>query len=216
MRVFQPDRYLLSKFVEKNATLLTGHLLDVGGQDGKRYRGNFAHVEKYTVLDPEQEYEPDIVAGAEDIPLEDASIDSILCTEVLMDVFELQKAISEMSRVLKPGGVLLATVSFMGPLCDEPYHYWRFTPYSLQKLLEPYFENIRIENRGGYRLQKAQNQIRYRINRLDLYKRPLLGRVFSALSFIRFKIALRGDWNDRSAANRGYAIGYNVIAKRKG
>jgi len=215
MRVFQPDRYLLSRFVEKNAKLLTGHLLDVGGQDGKRYRGYFDHVKKYTVLDPGKEYKPDIVASAEAMPLPDASIDSILCTEVLMDVFEVKKAISEMARVLKSGGHLLATVSFMGPLCDEPHHYWRFTPYSLKKLLAPFFEEIRIEHRGGFRLQRAQNWIRYWINRLGLYKRPLLGRLFSLVSFIRFKLASWGDAHDKSNANKGFAIGYNIIAKRK-
>lgn len=215
MRVFQPDRCLLARFVSENAHLLTGKLLDVGGQDGKRYRGYFTHVKSFTVLDPGKDYKPDIVAGAEAIPLADASIDSMLCTEVLMDIFDIQKALAEMARVLKSGGYLLATVSFMGPLCDEPYHYWRFTPYSLTKLLEPYFDNIRIEHRGGFRLQRAQNWIRFWINRLDLYRRPILGRLFSLASRLRFSLAQWGDTHDTSNANRGFAIGYNIIAKRK-
>lgn len=215
MRVFQPDRHLLAGFVAEHASLLTGKLLDVGGQDGKRYRGYFPHVEAYTILDPEPSYTPDILAGVEAMPLPDASFDSMLCTEVLMDVFDIAKAAGEMARVLKPGGYVLATVSFIGPLCDEPYHYWRFTPYALQRLFEPYFEEIRIENRGGFRLQRAQNWIRYWINRLGLYKRPVLGRAFSLISLIRFHLAAWGDAHDSSKANRGFTIGYNLVAKRK-
>lgn len=215
MRVFQPDRYLLNEFVKANARLLTGALLDVGGWDGKRYRGHFNHVTKYTVLDPEPSVKPDIVATAEKIPLPDATYDSILCTEVLMDIYPVHDAIREMARVLRPGGHLLATVSFMSPLCDEPHHFWRFTPYSLQNLLEPYFSEIRIEHRGGFRTQRAQNWIRYLIERYDLYRRPLLGRLLSLLSQIRGRLAIAADTRDRSEANRKYALGFNIFATRK-
>src|SRR3989344_262110 len=98
MRVFQPDRYLLNEFVKANARHLTGSLLDVGGWDGKRYRGHFGHVTRYTVLDPEETVQPDIVATAEKMPVPDASYDSILCTEVLMDVYPVQEAIAEIAR----------------------------------------------------------------------------------------------------------------------
>ncbi len=215
MRVFQPDRYLLNEFVKANARLLTGSLLDVGGWDGKRYRGHFGHVTKYTVLDPEPSVKPDIVATAEKIPLPDAAVDSILCTEVLMDVYPIHEAIAEIARVLKPGGNLLATVSFMSPLCDEPYHFWRFTPYSLKNLLEPYFKNIRIENRGGFRTQRAQHWIRYAIERYGLYRRPLLGRIFSLLSQLRARSAIAGDARDKSDINRKFTLGFNIFATRK-
>ncbi|MDO8648445.1 MAG: class I SAM-dependent methyltransferase [Candidatus Peregrinibacteria bacterium] len=215
MRVFQPDRFLLNEFVGENAKLLTGSLLDVGGWDGKRYRGHFKHVEKYTVLDPEPKVNPDIVATAEKIPLPDASVDSVLCTEVLMDVYPIHEAIAEIARVLKPGGHFLGTVSFMSPLCDEPYHFWRFTPYSLQNLFEPYFTDIRIERRGGYRTQKSQNWIRFWIERLDLYKHPILGRLFSLVSKIRGHRAMAADERDKSEANRKYTLGYNIFATRK-
>ena len=215
MRVFQPDRYLLNEFVKANAKLLTGSLLDVGGWDGKRYRGHFSHVTKYTVLDPEPAVKPDIVSAAEKIPLPDASYDSILCTEVLMDVYPVEQAVSEIARVLKSGGHFLGTVSFMSPLCDEPHHFWRFTPYSLKNLFDPHFTDIRIERRGGYRTQKSQQWIRFWIERLDLYKHPILGRFFSLLSKIRGTIAMSLDEQDKSEANRKFTLGYNIVATRK-
>src|SRR3990167_10070869 len=215
MRITQPDRHLLIQFVQQNSHLLTGHLLDVGGQDGKRYRRFFSHVTKHTVLDPDESARPDIVAGAEKIPLPDASIDDILSTEVWMDIYPIHDAIREMARVLKSGGYLLATTSFMSPICDAPYHYWRFTPYSLLKLLEPYFEEIHITHRGGYQSVKAQTWIRYRIERWNLYKHPFFGHVFSLLSAIRMHIAIRLDARDTSEINKKYTLGFNIIAKRK-
>lgn len=215
MRVFQPDRYLLAKFIEENAKLLTGSLLDVGGWDGKRYRRYFGHSTKRTVIDPDPAGHPDIVAPAQNMPLPDASEDNILCTEVLMNIFEIEDAIREMARVMKPGGHFLGTVSFMCPLCDEPNHFWRFTPYSLQHLFQPYFKDVRIERRGGYRTQKSQNWIRFWIERLDLYRRPLLGRFFSLISMIRGYRAMTADERDKSEANRKYTLGYNILATRK-
>jgi len=215
MRVSQPDRYLLAKFVEQNSPLLQGSLLDVGGQDGKRYRRYFPHITKHTVLDPDASAKPDIVSGAEKMPLADASFDSELCMEVLMDIYDVHAAVKEMARVLKPGGHLLASVSFMSPLCDEPYHFWRFTPHSLRNLFANDFTDIRIEHRGGYRTERAQNWIRYWIERLDLYKKPLLGRLFSLVSMARGHLAMTLDQHDRSAANKKFALGFNVVAKRK-
>lgn len=215
MQVFQPDRYLLAQFVAKNAKLLQGSLLDVGGWDGKRYRRYFGHATKRTVVDPSPTSGADIIAPAEKIPLPDASEDNVLCTEVLMDIFEIKDAIKEIARVMKPGGHFLGTVSFMCPLCDEPFHFWRFTPYSLQNLFEPYFKDIRIERRGGYRTQKSQNWIRFWIERLDLYKHPILGRLFSLVSKARGTLAMAMDDRDKSEANRKYTLGYNIIATRK-
>ncbi|MEK7591583.1 MAG: methyltransferase domain-containing protein [Patescibacteria group bacterium] len=215
MRVFQPDRYLLAKFVETNASLLQGTLLDVGGWDGKRYRKFFGHATKRTVLDSSPDSGADIIAPAEKIPLPDASEDNILCTEVMMNIFEIKNAIREIARVMKPGGHFLGTVSFMCPLCDEPHHFWRFTPYSLQNLFEPYFKDIRIERRGGYRTQRSQNWIRFWIERLDLYKRPVLGRFFSLMSMIRGCISMWADGRDTSEANRKFTLGYNIFATRK-
>lgn len=215
MIVFQPDRYLLRKFVRESVPLLTGDVLDVGGQDGRRYQSLLTSSDSYTCLDPGEEYKPDIVAVAENMPLETNSIDSMMCIEVLMDIYDTEAAIAEMARVLKPGGALVMTVSFMGPLCDEPYHFWRFTPYSFEKLLEKDFTGITVEARGGYRSQRAQNWIRYWIERLDLYKRPLLGRIFSVVSSVVGKRAIRRDARDLSDANRKYAIGWNVTARKK-
>ncbi len=44
------------------------------------------------------------------LPINDKSIDLVICSEVLEHLFFPEKVISEISRVLKPGGVVLITV----------------------------------------------------------------------------------------------------------
>jgi ubiquinone/menaquinone biosynthesis C-methylase UbiE len=45
--------------------------------------------------------------------------DAIICISVLEHVFEYDKAINEIERVLKPGGKLLLTVPFGFPHHDK-------------------------------------------------------------------------------------------------
>ncbi|MEO0956186.1 MAG: bifunctional 2-polyprenyl-6-hydroxyphenol methylase/3-demethylubiquinol 3-O-methyltransferase UbiG [Pseudomonadota bacterium] len=48
-----------------------------------------------------------IVGIGEDLPYEDASFDAVVCVDVLEHVSDLSKAVSEISRVLRPGGLFL-------------------------------------------------------------------------------------------------------------
>lgn len=49
----------------------------------------------------------DVLATAYDIPLEDASFDTVLMTEVLEHFEEPARAIAEARRLLRPGGALI-------------------------------------------------------------------------------------------------------------
>ncbi len=67
-----------------------------------------------------------------------SSFDYILCTEVLEHTLQPFDAIEEISRLLKPEGLLFLTVPFNfrihGPLPDC----WRFTEHGLRALLKNY------------------------------------------------------------------------------
>lgn len=72
------------------------------------------------------------------------TFDIVVCTEVLEHTLDPFAAVREIRRVLKPGGLLLATTPFNfrihGPLPDC----WRFTEHGLRALLAR-FDSIRIE-----------------------------------------------------------------------
>ena len=48
-----------------------------------------------------------VQAGAEELPFEDASFDTVVCTYVLCTVPDPSRALAEVGRVLRPGGKLL-------------------------------------------------------------------------------------------------------------
>jgi len=50
------------------------------------------------------------VAGAEEIPYPDESFDKVLCLDVFEHVNDEKKTVSEIYRILKPGGVLVLSV----------------------------------------------------------------------------------------------------------
>jgi SAM-dependent methyltransferase len=61
--------------------------------------------------------------------------DCIICTYVLHVIFELDTAVSELYRLLKPGGVLLVAVPHIGRSRGQWHELWRFTPDGLHRLL---------------------------------------------------------------------------------
>ena len=63
----------------------------------------------------------------------------------------------EINRILKPGGKLFFTVPFLWNLHDVPFDEYRFTPFSLKRLLEKAgLGNIKINALGGWNASLAQ------------------------------------------------------------
>ncbi|MBI4129252.1 class I SAM-dependent methyltransferase [Candidatus Peregrinibacteria bacterium] len=214
MLIFQPDRELLHRFVAKHAPTMRGKILDIGGGN-RRYASLFTNAASFETLDIDPLQKPDIVASVESLPIADATYDGLLCTQVLGDVWDIRRAIGEMVRVLKPGGFLLITESLFNEEHDAPQDFWRFTQYALRKLLEPSCEIRALEARGGYFSQRAQQAIRYRIEKYDLYHRPILGRLAHVWALAIGRIAIARDRRDRSDANQKFPIGYCLLACKR-
>jgi SAM-dependent methyltransferase len=77
---------------------------------------------------------PDILLNDAPLPLESASVDCVILTEVLEHVFDPRAALADLRRVLKPGGILCGTVPFAIQHHDEPYDYHRYTYYCLERM----------------------------------------------------------------------------------
>lgn len=131
----------------------------------------------------------DIVSDITSIPRPDASFDAIMCTEVLEHVPDPVAALTELNRLLKPGGYLLITAPFASLTHFAPYHYASglsrfFYEYHLGRfdynimeldLNGNYFEFLAQEVRRIKRMAKEYSDIKISmfdkvINHLLLYR----------------------------------------------
>ena len=127
-------------------------VLDVGAGD-QPYRELFGHVE-YVTSDWAHSVHPgaqrvDIVAPADDLPVEEGSFDAVVCTQVLEHVAEPADVLAELFRVLRPGGTLYITVPLAWEEHEAPYDFYRYTRFGLAHLLAGAgFADIAVEPRN--------------------------------------------------------------------
>lgn len=93
---------------------------------------------------------PDLAWNGTTIPLDDASVDCVLLTEVLEHCHDPDAVLAEVARALRPGGFLFLTVPFIWPMHTVPHDEFRYTPFALRRLLlRAGFEPGAIEATGG-------------------------------------------------------------------
>ena len=78
----------------------------------------------------------DVIGVAEKLPFKDSSFDAVISMAVLEHVKYPFVAAAEITRVLKPGGKLMACVPFLQPLHGYPHHYFNMTHTGLATLFE--------------------------------------------------------------------------------
>ncbi len=212
--IFQPARKELHDQIKRHAAIVRGRVLDVGAGSVGRYR-NLFDCSEYVRLDRESTANVDVVGSPDAIPFPDGSFDSIVCTQVIGDIYDVQKAFLEFYRVLKPGGRILLTEALFDSMHDDPYDYWRFTRNSFRRLAEDAgFAVDAIEERGGYWSVRAQMLIRYLINRFDLYHR-WYWRACDILAQLYARPLMWLDRHDGSEAARAFSHGFILIASKK-
>jgi SAM-dependent methyltransferase len=119
---------------------ITGAVLDFGcGQ--KPYEHLFDNVSKYVGVDIEESghdhtsSKVDVFWDGKTLPFKDGSFDNVVAFEVLEHVFEVENAITEIHRVLKPGGGLLVSTPFMYKEHEAPFDSARYTGWGMNYLL---------------------------------------------------------------------------------
>lgn len=94
---------------------------------------------------------PDILWDGVSLPFLDCQFDTVMATEVLEHCPYPGAVVSEVARVLKPGGFFFATVPFLYRLHEIPNDYWRYTPNGLAQILrENGFAECRVSTYGGW------------------------------------------------------------------
>jgi len=136
------DRELKRQFKR----LEPGVLLDVGSKLSP-YSKYIPHT-KYLRLDIDEKSSPDICCDIGNVKWESDYFDTVLATEVLEHLLEPQKAVDEIKRLLKPGGICILSTRFMYPYHPDPVDCYRFTQDSLKFIFKG-FSKVEIFHHGN-------------------------------------------------------------------
>ena len=86
------------------------------------------------------------------LPFPEGTFDTVISTQMLEHVRKPEVVVYEMSRVLKPDGILILSAPMTWPLHEEPYDFYRYTLHGLRHLLEEADFEILDEVRRGNNL----------------------------------------------------------------
>jgi SAM-dependent methyltransferase len=150
------DRYYIDRFVSANVPDIRGHVLEIGNNVfTNRFGGD--RVTNCDILHVTEENPKATIVGdltcADHIPSD--TFDCIICTQTLHFIYAVDEAIRTLYRILKPGGILLATAPGISQISrydmDRWGDYWRFTSASLRRMFETAVPsaNIRIGSFGN-------------------------------------------------------------------
>jgi SAM-dependent methyltransferase len=74
-----------------------------------------------------------------ELPFKNSTFDMVVITAVLQYCLDPPRVVSEMSRVLKSGGLVYTDVPFLQPYCPDTPDLFRFTKYGLMELFKKNF-----------------------------------------------------------------------------
>lgn len=138
------DRYYIEDFIRQHADDIHGHVLEVADNGYTRRYGatrvSRSDVLHYTRDNPKATIISDLTDARN---ISNDTFDSIILTQTLQFIYEIRAAINTLHRILKPGGVLLATCHGISQISHYDMEhwgeYWRFTSLSARKLFSEVF-----------------------------------------------------------------------------
>ncbi len=149
------DRYYVEQFLARNAHVITGRVLEVGDSEyTTRFGGQRvtqADVLNVVAGDSGTTIVADLAKG-DNIP--SAAFDCLVITQTLHLLYDLSAAVQTLSRILRPGGTLLATFPGISPISTDRWAeswYWSLTPLSAARLFGEVFgpDNVEVVAYGN-------------------------------------------------------------------
>jgi SAM-dependent methyltransferase len=149
------DRYYIERFLEQHRADIAGRVLEVGDDAySRRYGGE--RVSRQDILHVHAGNPLATLIGdlADPQALPEGAFDCVVLTQTLHLVFDLEGAVQNLHRALKPGGVALVTVPGLSQIDRGEWGdswYWSIMPAAARRLFGTVFgpENVTVGARGN-------------------------------------------------------------------
>lgn len=159
------------------APVFQGCLLDVGC--GRKPYCDLFSVNQYVgleidTIDNRTNKLADFFYDGEIFPFTDQSFDGVVCNQVLEHIFTPDGFLSEIRRVLKPGGKLLLTVPFVWDEHEQPWDYARYSSFGLKSLLEKNGFEVAVQEKTNADVRVLCQLVNAYLYKIFWTRRPLL------------------------------------------
>jgi SAM-dependent methyltransferase len=149
------DRYYIERFLETHKADIRGSVLEIGERLYTEWFGGAAVVNSDVLDISNANPAATLIADLNcphDVPAQ--RFDCIIATQALQYVFHLTEAIQGLRKMLKPGGILLASFPGLSRTNDDRWGdswYWNLTSRSAQRLFGEAFggANVCVEGHGN-------------------------------------------------------------------
>jgi hypothetical protein len=150
------DRYYIERFLSAHAHRIAGQVLEIGDDRYTRKFGG-SRVTRSDILhvsadNPQATIVADLTR-ADQLPSD--RFDCIILTQTLSFIYDVRAVLATLHRILKPGGVVLATMGGITQTSrsatDRWEYYWGFTTGSARALFEERFppSGVLVESFGN-------------------------------------------------------------------
>lgn len=197
--------HLLNKYAE-------GRLVDLGCGNAPLAGVYADRVDGFYWVDwgecPHSLVKPDMECDLNgEIPLQSGSFETVLCSSVLEHIMKPQGLLSEIKRILTPGGRLILVVPFIYGLHEEPYDFYRYTRHQLKNFADELdLKIVELGETGGGILSALD------IGSKVFSKHGFLCRSINKLArFVQNNKRLR-SWNNRHVSK--YPLAYYLVLEK--
>ena len=150
------DRYYLEQFVARHADDIRGRVLEIGTNEMTQRYGENRVIQSDVLHVADTEPPVTIVADltkCDEVPA--GVFDCIIATQTLQFIYDVHAVVRSLRRMLKTGGVVLATVPGISKISPEDMErwgqFWCFTSRSARLVFEEAFasDDVSIEVSGN-------------------------------------------------------------------
>jgi len=149
------DRYYIENFLERYTADVQGRVLEIGDNSYTRRFGGTRVIMSDVLHVTEGNPKATIIADLSSADsISSNTFDCVILVQTLQLIYDVREAVKTIYRILKPGGVLLATFPGISQTYDQEWSdswCWSFTTVSARRLFEEVFStpNVKIEAFGN-------------------------------------------------------------------